>query len=75
MLTENSIEVGLVQPITSSDEEISSNREKTTVKPKKTRKPPAQGWIFHENGIVELVAYNPHQVGEQRTWDNPRGCQ
>ena len=56
-------------------EEIESNRKTETVKPKiTTRKPPAQGWIWHEDGSVELVAYNPNQAGEQRTWDNQRGC-
>ncbi|MDJ0633538.1 MAG: S-layer family protein [Xenococcaceae cyanobacterium MO_188.B29] len=74
ILAENAIEVELVTPITVSAEEIKSNREIVTVKSSTNRKPPAQGWIFHENGIVELVAYNPHQVGEQRTWENYQGC-
>ena len=75
LLVEDAIEVELVTPITSSSEEIQLNRDRKSVKPNINRKPPAQGWIFHENGIVELVAYNPHQVGEQRIWDNYRGCQ
>ena len=75
VLTEDTIEVGLVAPIISSSEATEPATERAEVKPKKTRKPPAQGWIFHENGIVELVAYNPNEVGEQRTWDNSRGCQ
>ncbi|MDJ0633536.1 MAG: hypothetical protein QNJ34_10145 [Xenococcaceae cyanobacterium MO_188.B29] len=74
-LAGNAIEVELVESIIVSGQEIKLNRERAEVKPQKTRKPPAQGWIFHENGIVELVAYNPHQVGEQRTWDNYRSCQ
>ena len=74
ILAENSIEVELVEPIMVSGEEITANRERAKVKPRINRKPPAQGWIFHENGIVELVAYNPHQVGEQRIWDNYRSC-
>ena len=49
-----------------SEEKIKSDTETAAVKTQKTRKPPAQGWIFHENGIVELVAYNPHQVGDRR---------
>ena len=75
VLTENTIEVGLVAPITVSITEIESNTETEAVKPRITRKPPAQGWIWHEDGTVELVAYNPHQIGDQRTWDNHRGCQ
>ena len=75
ILTEDAIEVGLVAPVTASSTKIELNQERAAVKPKTTRKPPAQGWILHENGIVELVAYNPDRVGEQRTWDNPRGCQ
>ena len=75
VLAEDTIEVGLVAPIITSSEATEPVKERIEVKPKITRKPPAQGWIFHENGIVELVAYNPHQVGEQRTWDNHRGCQ
>ena len=74
VLVEDAIEVGLVAPIITSSEERETNKETAEVKPKKTLKPPAQGWIFHENGIVELVAYNPQQVGEQRTWNNHRGC-
>ncbi len=45
------------------------------VKPRINRNPPTQGWILHENGIVELIAYNPHQVGEPRTWESHRSCQ
>ena len=75
LLTEESIEVELVKPITSSGEEIKFNRDRELVKQNINRKPPAQGWIFHENGIVELVAYNPNLVGEQRIWDNYRNCQ
>ena len=75
ILAEDMSDVGLVAPVTASGEEIESNRETETVKPKITRKPPAQGWIWHEDGSVELVAYNPNQAGEQRTWDNHRGCQ
>ncbi len=75
VLAEDMSDVGLVAPVTASGEEIESNRETETVKPKITRKPPAQGWIWHEDGSVELVAYNPNQAGEQRTWDNHRGCQ
>ncbi len=74
-LAEDVIEVGLVAPIIASSETTEPTRERIAIKPSHTRKPPAQGWIFHENGIVELVAYNPNQVGEQRTWDNHRGCQ
>ncbi len=74
-LAEDFIEVGLVAPIITSSETTESTRARIEIKPKRTRKPPAQGWIFHDNGIVELVAYNPNQVGEQRTWDNHRGCQ
>ncbi len=76
VLAEDMSDVGLVAPVTASEAEIESNRKTETVKPKiTTRKPPAQGWIWHEDGSVELVAYNPHQAGEQRTWDNHRGCQ
>ena len=40
------------------------------------RQLPARGWIWQEDGTVELVAYNPSQAGEQRSWwDNPRSCQ
>ncbi len=74
VLAEDTIEVGLVAPVTASSAEIESNREPEEVKPRRTRKPPAQGWIWHEDGTVELVAYNPNQAGEQRTWDNHRGC-
>ena len=74
-LAEDFIEVGLVAPIITSSETTEPSRARIEIKPKRTRKPPAQGWIFHDNGIVELVAYNPDQVGEQRTWDNHRGCQ
>ena len=74
-LAEDFIEVGLVAPIITSSETTEPARERIAIKPSHTRKPPAQGWIFHDNGIVELVAYNPNQVGEQRTWDNHRGCQ
>ena len=76
ILAEDMSDVGLVAPVTASEAEIESNRETEVVKPKiTTRKPPAQGWIWHEDGSVELVAYNPNQAGEQRTWDNQRGCQ
>ena len=75
VLVEDNIQVGLVKPITTSGQEKKPLTTRTKVKPRITRKPPAQGWIFHENGIVELVAYNPHQVGEQRIWDNYRSCQ
>ncbi len=74
-LAEDAIEVGLVAPIMTSSEATEPTRARIEIKPKRTHKPPAQGWIFHDNGIVELVAYNPNQVGEQRTWDNHRGCQ
>ncbi len=74
VLTGEAIEVGLVAPIMTSSEVTESSTERAEVKPKRTRKPPAQGWIFHENGLVELVGYNPHQVGEQRSWDNSKGC-
>ena len=75
VLAEDKIEIGLVAPISTSGVEIESKRERADVKPKKTRKPPAQGWIWHENGIVELVAYNPEKVGEQRTWNSQSNCQ
>ena len=78
VLTGDAIDVGLVAPIIASEEGNKPSRERPELKelkPKITRKPPAQGWIWHENGIVELVAYNPHQTGEQRTRDNHRGCQ
>ena len=75
VLAEDMSDVGLVAPVTASEAEIESNREIETVKPKITRKPPAQGWIWHEDDSVELVAYNPNQLGEQRTWDSKRGCQ
>ena len=75
VLTGDAIEVGLVAPITRSEEELESITEREAETPKKTRQPPAQGWIFHENGMVELVAYNPDRVGAQRTWDNRRVCQ
>ena len=75
LLTEDSIEVELVTPITVSGEAIKFNRDRESVKTNINRKLPAQGWIFHENGIVELVAYNPNLVGEQRIGDNYRGCQ
>ncbi len=74
VLAEDAIDVGLVAPVTASSVEIETSKEPEEVKPSITRKPPAQGWIWHENGIVELVAYNPDLVGEQRTWDNHRGC-
>ena len=74
-LVEDATEVGLVSPVTVSGEEIEAKRETGEVKPQKTLKPPAQGWIFHENGIVELVAYNPDRVGDRRTRNNYRGCQ
>ena len=75
VLAEDTIEVGLVAPIISSLEAREPTKEIIEIKPSTTRKPPAQGWIWHENGIVELVAYNPNEVGEPRTWDNHRGCQ
>ena len=76
VLAENVSHVGLVAPVVASETEIESNKEIETIKSKITRrKPPAQGWIWHEDGSVELVAYNPHQAGEQRTWDSQRGCQ
>ncbi len=75
MLAEESIEVELVEPITTSGQAKKTLTARTKAKPRITRKPPAQGWIFHENGILELVAYNPHQVGEQRIWDKYRSCQ
>ncbi|MDJ0687202.1 MAG: S-layer family protein [Xenococcaceae cyanobacterium MO_188.B32] len=75
ILVEDPIDVELVAPIITSGEEIKSITETEAVKPQKTLKPPAQGWIFHENGIVELVAYNPERVGDRRTRDNYRSCQ
>ena len=63
-LAEDAIEVGLVAPIITSSEATETTRERIAIKPSHTRKPPAQGWIVHDNGIVELVAYNPNQVGE-----------
>ena len=74
VLAEDAIDVGLVAPVTASSEEIETSKEPQEVKPRITRKPPAQGWIWHEDGTVELVAYNPNQIGEQRNWDNHRGC-
>ena len=74
-LAEDFIEVGLVAPVIPSSEATEPTRARIEIKPKRTRKPPAQGWIFHDNGIVELVAYNPNQVGEKRTGNNHRGCQ
>ena len=75
ILVEDAIELELVAPIITSGEKIRLNTKTAAVKPQKTLKPPAQGWIFHENGIVELVAYNPERTGAQRTWNNHRGCQ
>ncbi len=75
VLVEDATEVGLVAPVMTSGEEIEVKKETVEAKPKKALKPPAQGWIFHENGIVELVAYNPERTGARRTWNNHRGCQ
>ena len=73
-LTEDTIDVGLVAPVEASSQEVESLRETFAVKSKPKRKPPAQGWISHENGIVELVAYNPDKAGEQPSWDNLPSC-
>ena len=77
-LAEDIIKIGLVAPVIASEKTkkpAKKRKERIEVKPKKTRKPPAQGWIFHENGTVELVAYNPNRLEEQQTWNNHQGCQ
>ena len=74
ILAEDTIEVGLVAPVIASEKAIEPITERAEIKPQKTRKPPAQGWIFHENGMVELVAYNPDRTGDQRTVKNHRSC-
>ena len=76
MLTEEKVVVGLVEPVSGgaggAGEEESNGLGTNGIRP--YRKPPAQGWVFLEDGTVELVTYNPHQVGESRIWNNPRGC-
>ena len=74
ILAEDTIEVGLVAPVIVSGKAIELITERAEIKPQKTRKPPAQGWIFHENGMVELVAYNPDRTGTRRTVKNHRSC-
>ena len=71
MLIEENVEVGLVEPVSGDAGEAGGAGEASGA----TRKPPAQGWVFLEDGTVELVAYNPSEQGEQRNWDNHRGCQ
>ena len=34
----------------------------------------AQGWIFHENGVVELVAYKTDVNGSPAQPKDPRVC-
>ena len=43
VLAEDAIEVGLIAPIILSKETTETVRERAAVKPRKTRKPPAQG--------------------------------
>ena len=75
MLAGNVIEVELATPIMKSGAVNRSKKAGEVLKPQITRKPPAQGWIWHKNGMVELVAYNPGQIGDRRNWNNHRGCQ
>lgn len=83
ILTEENVVVGLVEPVGGGDMEAgeasgaegdkgdTGDRGAREV----TRKLPAQGWVWLEDGMVELVAYDPNQQGEPRIWDNPGGCQ
>ena len=75
VLAENSIEIELVAPVTASREELETSKKREEVKSSIDRKPPAQGWIWHENGLVELVAYNPDRKGDRRIWENHSSCQ
>lgn len=36
--------------------------------------PPAQGWIFTEDGRVMLTSYDPTGVGRVRSRQNPASC-
>ena len=74
VLVEDTIEVGLIAPIMLSKEATEPARERVKITPEITRKPPIKGWIFHKNGMVELVAYHPDRVDEQRTWTHRRAC-
>ena len=79
VLAEDTIEVGLVAPVGRAEEQRSRGgrgaEEAEGVTSISTRKPPAQGWIWHENGLVELVAYHPARKGARSTQDNHRSCQ
>ena len=75
ILAEDAIEVELIAPVITSELEVESDKMVESLKPNHPQKPPARGWIFHENGTVELVAHNPNSSKEQRTWNNRQSCQ
>lgn len=35
---------------------------------------PATGWVFNDKGQVILTAYDPTNIGSQRSWFEPASC-
>ena len=64
-LRSSAVRVGLTTPVASNTTNITARKPKTTPTVKKIV--PAQGWIFNSKGQVVLTAYNPNQIGVQRT--------
>ncbi len=72
-LSDDNIQVGLVEPASSAD----NSSTKVTPSPtqvKAERIVPAQGWVFNAQGEVVLTADNPTSSEPQRPWVNPAAC-
>jgi filamentous hemagglutinin family protein len=87
IINPDGVEVGLVDPVSESggDEEqrgmgaeeqrSGGDEEKTdTASAPPELPPPAQGWIFTDDGRVILTSYDPTGVGGVRSRQNPNTC-
>jgi len=64
-LRTSAVWVGLTTPVPSNTTNTIARKPKPTSTARKIV--PAQGWIFNSKGQVVLTAYNPNQIGVQRT--------
>ncbi|MDJ0632596.1 MAG: filamentous hemagglutinin N-terminal domain-containing protein [Xenococcaceae cyanobacterium MO_188.B29] len=71
---EGVIAVDLVEPVPFGEEEEQRSRVVEEVAEERKEIVEAQGWIFHENGVVELVAYKTDINGSPAQPKDPRVC-
>ncbi|MDJ0617089.1 MAG: S-layer family protein [Calothrix sp. MO_192.B10] len=66
-LSSGAVRVSLATPVISKTTATNTTASQPKSTPTKKKLVPAQGWVFNSKGQIVLTAYDPNQIGVQRT--------